>query len=296
MSDVLDGIRELSPIDRLCYWISSREAVRLSKENGDKAPWTNDPILQSYRFCNVVRMDDKVSRWLYLNWYQPYKDHPNMLVACAIARFFNKPESLELITKSVFTKSHSAGTVTRIKEILRAYRDKGNTLFNGAYMVRGNDGVDKVSSVMDFYVKSLDESNKKLGLASIVDSDSMEATWKNIIPCHGWGSFMAGQVVADLRWAVTGTWADKDSWAPAGPGSMRGLNRLLERPLKQSFSQEEFVSQLQEVRRGCCDSIPRCLSDRMELHDWQNCMCEYDKYNRVLFGEGRPKQLYRGGV
>ena len=32
----------------------------------------------------------------------------------------------------------------------------------------------------------------------------------------------------------------------------------------------------------------------MEMMDFQNCHCEFDKYERTLHSEGRPKQLYPG--
>src|SRR5262245_39207311 len=56
-------------IKKLCYWISEREAVRQRKEAGNSKPWTADPLLQGFRWCNVRRMDDRVSKWLEDNWY-----------------------------------------------------------------------------------------------------------------------------------------------------------------------------------------------------------------------------------
>jgi hypothetical protein len=40
--------------------------------------------------------------------------------------------------------------------------------------------------------------------------------------------------------------------------------------------------------------LPMSITKRLEAIDWQNCCCEYDKYSRTLFGEGRPKQRYPG--
>jgi hypothetical protein len=92
-----DEIKQLSPLERMAYWIEEREAIRLKREAGESKPWTQDPILLGYRFCNVRRMDDRVSRWLLENWYQPYLDHPSMLVNVALARFINNPPILQEI-------------------------------------------------------------------------------------------------------------------------------------------------------------------------------------------------------
>ena len=285
----LKELRKLTPIQRLVHWIVERESVRLKKEAGLPQPWTDDEIIGTYRFCNAKRMDDKVSKWLMERWYKPYFNHPNMVYAVALARFINKPESLFLITDDVFAPKVKWG---QIKKILRAHRDAGNVIFNGAYMVRGNDGHDKIECVVDHYVKPLQSNLVTPGFYP----DSMQRTCELIHDQYGFGSFMAGQVVADLRWAVKGTWDDRMTWAPIGPGSQRGMNRLLGLDTHRSIPQKEFLTQLIGMIDALHEKLPASITDRLEAHDYQNCLCEYDKYNRALFGEGRPKQLYRQGV
>lgn len=283
MSDYLDQIRDLSPFERLVHWVTEREQIRVKRLRGEPAPWTDDPILRSYRFCNAVRMDDKVSQWVLVNWYRPYYGHPSMLLACALARFINLPESLEEIgIKTVLRWDRG-----RIKRVLRSRRDRGETVFNAAYMVRGNDGEDKIDSVVDYYVQSLRSNGVK------IDPSSMENTWAQIEKCYGWGSFMAGQVVADLRWAVPGKWADKDTWAPIGPGSKRGMNRLHNRQPDAKLSASDFLTWLRELMAKLTPRLPPSLKGRLEAHDAQNVLCEWDKAERALWGQGVPKQRYR---
>lgn len=110
---------------------------------------------------------------------------------------------------------------------------------------------------------------------------------------YGWGVFTAGQVVADWAWtkhlkAATDLYA----WAPQGPGSVRGANRLLGRPLKTKFADEEWCGQLQDWRRRIIDELGQEFAD-LTLMDVQNCLCEFDKYERVRLGEGRPRSYYR---
>jgi len=289
----IDDVKRMSPRDRFLYWIRERESIRLKKESGLSSPWTDDAILATYRFCNVRRMDDRVSRWLLDTWYVPYRDHPNMLAAVALARFVNRPEALARVTDLVFRPLASPAW-DRIKTTLRNFRNSGGTVFNGAYMVRGNStkSPDKIGTVINEYVGALLERDAILDLR-IVSTDSMEATHSELASVYGFGSFMAGQVVADLRHAATGSWSDRLTWAPQGPGSLRGLNRLYSRDPKSPDSKKnwdrEFAETLELVRR----EIPASISDRLEAMDVQNCLCEFDKYNRALNGEGKPKQLYK---
>lgn len=278
----------MTPLDRFVYWIKERESIRLARIAGNPPPWTMDPILQHYRFCNIVRVEDKVSQWLLRNWYTPYHNHLNMLCAVALARFLNKPESLEPITRFVFRDGFPPDWGS-IQRTLRVLKNKG-PIFSAAYMVRGNDGVDKVQSVVDYNVRPLAKNPPR------IDPSSMERTWAALEGRYGFGSFMAGQVIADLRWALDGTWRDRKRWAPLGPGSRRGMNRLLGLPIMKGMTQTEFESNLVNVICTATPGLPRELTERMEAMDWQNCCCEFDKYERVRFGEGRPKQMYRGNV
>ena len=225
-------------------------------------------------------MDDKVSCWLLENWYKPYFDHPNMLVACSMARFFNLPESLEEVGFP------EVWDPERIRDVLRRRMKRGEKVFNGAYIVRGNDGVDKIGGTVNTTLKPL------VSDPPWVDEDSMEETWKAIVPGYGFGSFMAGQVVADLRWALSGSWSDRMTWAPLGPGSKRGMNRLIQHPIDQRMDQDGFVELLLWVIKVCEEQLPTSITDRLEAMDYQNCLCEYDKYNRTLIDGKRLKRRY----
>ena len=72
------------------------------------------------------------------------------------------------------------------------------------------------------------------------------------------------------------------------------MNRLHSWSIKQLMSQGRFEELLEGLMDSVGGEIPSQLQGRMEAHDWQNCLCEFDKYSRVVLGEeGRPKQLYR---
>ena len=49
------------------YFACERQNIFWKKKNGEKAPWTDDPILQTYKFCNSYRVNDRVSQYLLSN-------------------------------------------------------------------------------------------------------------------------------------------------------------------------------------------------------------------------------------
>lgn len=279
-------VKELSSRERYLYWVTERESIRLKRKRGLPRPWTDDAILQNYKFCNVRRMDDRVSQWLYNNWYKPYKDHPNMLTAVTLARQLNNTDSLaEVGFPEVWNP-------TVVEKILNERVKQGKKNFSAAYMITGTLGGTKVEQIVHKVVTPIHVACSKT--SKLANTNSMIETWRNLLPFAGFSSFISGQVVADLRWGLTGGWYDRKFWAPMGPGSKRGMNRLLGRPFVTPVKQEEFYEFLEQQIQFCKSELEHSISSRMEAIDVQNTLCEFDKYERTLWEGRRPKQRYKG--
>ncbi len=267
-------------IDDLLYWMTEREAVRVAKESGKPKPWTEDPILQSFRFCNVRREHDKVTQWFARNWRSAkYQNEPNFVPAMIFGRTINWPDTLEEIGYPYKWDRQL------MVDLLDRRQRRGDKVYTGAYMITaGPTGVSKnewVCRNADTYFNSPPR----------LDPTSLEVSWKQLMvyPCVG--PFIAGQIIADLKQTpVLASAEDWFNWAALGPGSMRGLNRLYERKLNASITQEQGLAEMREVQ-----SVVRSNSTfYLCLQDLQNCLCEFDKYERVKWGQGKPRSSYPG--
>lgn len=282
---LIEKVKKLKPLQRMLYFIQEREGVRLQKEAGDPKPWTTDEILQKYKFCNVCRKDDRVSRWLMENWYQPYGKHSNILTAITLARQLNNTASLGAVGFPFKWEPKKVQTTLekRVKEGLKN--------FSAAYMITGTLGGTKIEQIVHKVVTPLHNNPPEIVW------ESMEETHRLLMPYAGFSTFIAGQVVADLRLAVPNNgknWKDRHTWAPLGPGSRRGMNRLLELDLKAPMNQKLFNIQFSNYIQELEDNLPEEIVSRMEGIDMQSCLCEFDKYERTLWEGRRPKQRYNG--
>jgi hypothetical protein len=272
-------------------WITEREKVRCAKESGAPKPWTNDAIIRNYRFCNVRRMDDKVSRWLLEDWYDYAQDTRTLVVAAALARMINWPDTLARITDGERFTSED-WNAARIRRTLHGWKDGGNKVFTGAYIVdagRGGSKIDKVVGDVEHVATNI----------AIDDTQSMRCAHAALMGCPGIGSFMAGQIVADLRWVLWWPLDPEDAmtWAPIGPGSCRGMRRMLGREANGPMTQAEFeplLCQLMEKMRA--GKTLASIMRRLEAMDVQNCLCEFDKYMRLLNDEGTVRSGYPGNA
>lgn len=273
----------------LFRWITQREQARRNKEAGLPHPYCDDAVINSYRFCNVIRMDDRVSRWLQQNWYRPNLGHQNQWLAAVIARYFNWPETLETIGYP--NRWNARRSLSR----LAAKANAGEKLFSAAYIIPAPPNSTKYEHVITNVVDNLYNSAPRRRMRN------MRNRWRTMEEAHIWlqgyagfGSFLAGQVVADWRHSgvFSNTPTDVLTWAPIGPGSRRGINRLLgldvTKPVPMDEAAEIMFHVFMEVIRNVDDPVV----ERLELMDLQNCLCEFDKYMRTLNGEGRPKVTY----
>lgn len=275
----------------LAFWISEREAIREKKEAGRPKPWTDDPWLRDYRWCNVCRMDDKVSRWLRAHWYTPRATLRVRVVAAVLARMFNWPETLFHISGGTALHEWHYQRDEVIRDRLEAYRARGNKVFTGAYIINGAQGGSKIAQVMRTVDLAWRAGDR------LLDTNSMEVTWENFMRLPGVGSFIAGQIVADLRFTVKGKWEDRMVWAPIGPGSRRGMRRMLGLPAVGALTQAKFEYLLPPLWRAVMRQRTAAAvfeARSCEAMDLQNCLCEFDKYVRLRYEGGRVRNNYPG--
>jgi len=268
----------------LLHWIKERESVRIKKEAGEPKPWTTDTIIRDYKFCNVRRNDDRVSRWIHFNWLHRYADHPNITFAMCVARIFNWPQTLSLVEEFVFSDTWEP---EKMRMALKKWRDKGDKVFTGAYTVSTcGRTMDKIDYVIDLVFTPLRKT-----ITNPAESETLEEVWSDLCRYQGFSSFMAGQVIADLKYIEPLKSApDWNTFAPLGPGSIRGLNRLHGRALAYNVKQQQGTQELLKIQ----SIIKYELALDIALHDVQNCMCEFDKYMRLKYDGGKVRSKYSG--
>ena len=286
-------------LDFIAYWMQERELIRVKKERGDPWPWTTDPILQQYRFCNVRREDDRVTVWIRENIREPYADHPQLWLMICIARTINWPATLAELIGSKAWPSEPRFTPAQITKILEARKRRGEKVYTGAYMIRAENDASKPWGhwSKNRYIAEvvIGEPWKKRHQWWHTNSQlrSLEHAHEWLLNFRGWGPFMAWQAVYDMAYTrVLSGAADRHTWGAAGPGTIRGLNRIHGRKVTTQIKPEQALEEVREL-----DTVLRKnLTIQFDsLGDVMNSCCEMDKWCRVKNNEGRPRALYVPG-
>ena len=232
-----------------------RHSIYLRRQAGLPRPWTDDPILNHYRFTNVFRELDATTVWFKDNVREPMRDKPEVLLATVLFRWFNRMKTGEAIFNQKTLLGNSSctawqsmlnhGETSDVAAAIRAFCGKGPYV-TGAYIIKTPNGMDKLTGVLqcvewfmekDYQYKGSELFSKPLeyqwrGLANMIQQTSyphtLEDTWKWLKQFPYMGDFMAYEVVTDLRHtALLENAPDIMTWANPGPGAARGMGRVL---------------------------------------------------------------------
>ena len=275
------------------YFSTARERynIYLDRIVKESPPWTDDPIFQRYKFCNVFREHDKVTVWLRENWREPYADHPNLPFAMALARLINWPPTLKEIG---FPKRWNP---KKALDVLYQRKLKGNKVYTGAYLLgscpKGTERANYlINSVLSPLKDELLQSYPCIGQPQF-DPTYLESTWRWFRSQRGIGDFLAYEIVSDLRHTKCLRDApDIMTWANAGPGALRGLTRLWGYQPKTrqisgySFPKKNALEAMQALLTRSRETTRWGLTQSWEMRDVEHWLCEYDKYCRIMNGQG----------
>lgn len=272
--------------DLLLYWIKERYEIFLKKEAGVAAPWSTDPVFQTTYFCNVHRENDRVTRWIR-NFYSPEVAHPMFEYNIILARLLNRPTSLAALG---YQREHAPAGVVATLEGLVA---RGDVIWGSAYIITTHG---QRMGKLAYLAQVLSDAHRRLeSLRSATRGRSCIQAYTALRGVPGLGSFLAGQVVADLKNTPHHPLAeahDFKEFVVPGPGSLRGAS-WFHYGQPDRVTPARFPEAFAAIRHYVDEHWPETVPP-VHNQDLQNCLCEYDKYVRVKTGSGRSKRGYNG--
>lgn len=292
-------------VKQFAAFMVARQQVLLRRKAGLPAPWTDDPVLRDNRFCNVFREDDRVTIWIREHIREPFADHPNLWFMLAIARIINWPPTLDYLIKvpGAWPVDDDNFDPQSIEDVLTGLAADKQKVYTGAYMIRSEPG-SKHRYIAHTVLGRLWGDREKLR-PEIEAQDTLQGAWSLLQPDRyvGWGPFMVYEWVTDLRHTrYLRSAQDIYSWANAGPGAIRGLNRLHKRMLGAATPAAQCCIEMQTLlsRANYCwggefsKTFLTYLDDRprFEMRDIEHSLCEFDKYLRTCSGQGTTRSKY----
>jgi len=273
-------------LDRYTYWIEERERIRYLKEDlKQDPPWTEDPILKEFKFCQVFREDDRTTRWFRTHMREPLRNSPEVFMATIAFRFFNLIETgRTLLDNNLHIDWDRPKAIEEIK--------KNPKWITGAYIVKSPNRMDKVTGVTECVSHIWDDRENII--KQLESFTTLEEAWRFLMQYPYIGPFVSYEMVTDLRHTyLLENATDICSWGNPGPGAMRGLNRLTGRPLEFCKRSWDWHSEMLDLYDWCSQKLDLSkLNYPFEMREVEGGLCEFDKYSRILKGQGRTRSVY----
>ena len=270
--------------DLYWYFACERQNIFFKKLNGEEAPWTDDSILQEYKFCNSYRVNDRVSQYLLRNVIYNGEEYSkeDMIFRIILFKLFNKESTWELLVNSFSDVTLDTFDFNKYSLVLKEARDRGEKIYNDAYISCANKAFgydlkhDNHLALINkmFFIDHMQDK--------IINSKSMEEAFNILRSYPLIGNFMAYQLVTDINYSDVVDFLE-DEFTVAGPGSLRGIRKcFIDRG---KYSNEDiikymYIHQDEEFKRLGLD-FKRIGNRKLQLIDCQNIFCELDKYLRV---------------
>lgn len=271
------------------YWqfAYQRQEVFFNRLFNHKPPWTEDKVIQKYKFTNAYRVTDRVSQYLVRNVIYSKQNFSaeDTIFRILLYKFFNKIETWELIEEKVGEICYKNFKKEFYIKILDKLQEDKEKLYSAAYIIPSGVSafghIKKHRNTLDLleYIMTSGVSRK------IADVKSLEELYDLFKSYPTIGPFLAFQYAIDINYSELTDFSEM-SFVVAGPGAKRGIEKCFG-ALKHNYEYYiEYMANNQqlEFKRNHLN-FKYLFGRQLQLIDCQNLFCEVDKYSRVVFPE-----------
>lgn len=263
-------------------FIKERMTIWEKKYNGEAAPYTHDPILKAYRFCNVFREFDRQTIEFHTLLNPLRDDFPLWLLNMFYCRMVARPETVREVGLLSFDTRENA----ELRERLEAYpRPRYGTpyVFPVSVIMKSATPTREefIATYLPTVMKAVAEEIETWDSVSVIEG------LKNVIPIFGFNlMFLWTEVLIDVAYQYPEK-IDLYKEFPVGPGSLPTMMRI-----NPAVAPQLLVEQLgnSQFDTGLAfEEKPLYLS----AENWEGMGCEFRKYTNQSAGKGRKRIFAR---
>jgi 5-hmdU DNA kinase-like protein len=275
--------------DSYWYLAAERQKIFHCRLLGKPEPWTDDPILKRYKFCNSYRASDRVSQYLirHVIYGRQAIDLPveDVFFRVILFRLFSRESTwitLEAETGGVGRKTLGVSRGGDILDLLRRRRP----IYTAAFILSAHNSYNQDSKHRNHLALVHDmlrpgRLGKRLAKAS-----SLQDVYEALVSWPMIGPFLGYQLAIDLNYTEHLNFSENDFTMP-GPGAVRGLKKVFRDPGDQTPHQliRRMVDRQEEEFNRLKIDWQNLFGRPLHAIDCQGLFCETDKYARQAFPE-----------
>lgn len=271
------------------YWIfaKKRQDIFFSRIANESYPWTDDRILNTYKFTNTYRASDRVSQFLIKNvMYSGSKTPREIFFRTILFKLFNKIETWELLCNTFGEIKTESYSFKSFDNVLSEAMNRGARIYSGAYIMpsRGLPSIHKKKHRM--HLELIERMLQDNLPEKVSKSKSLKEVYSLLLSYPGIGKFLAFQYAIDLNYSEIINFSEMD-FVVAGPGAHNGILKCFQG--LEGLSDESIIQHMTESQDSEFERLGLKFESlwgrQLQLIDCQNLFCELDKYTRVKLPE-----------
>lgn len=273
------------------YWrfAAERQKAFEARVSGVPWPWTEDRILQAYKFCNVFRAADRVSQYMirdvaYKNDNATPQDRLFQIVAF---RTFSNIRTWDSVTSKLGRSPRLADLADgSFEQVLTTTREENGRLYTGAFILCATDAYGRSIKHLN-HVALFKHMFLLEGLADrVLSAPSLESVYQMLHEFPLMGDFMSYQTAIDLNYSTHVNFSEDDFTQP-GPGAVRGIRKVFLD--LNGLTPRETIMWMVDNQEAEFERLGYGFNGlwgrRLHAIDAQGLFCETDKYCREAVPE-----------
>ena len=271
------------------YWrfAAERQEIFFRRVEGAPPPWTEDPILAAHKFTNAYRASDRVSQYLIRRViYEGDQSPEEVFFRTILFKLFNKIETWELLISKLGSIGYKEYSFDRYDKILDSAMNRGDRIYSAAYIMPSGSAVFRTNRKHRAHLQLLERMMEDKLPYRIVESRSMQDSFKLLLSYPMIGDFLAYQFATDLNYSTLTNFSEMDFVMP-GPGALNGIRKCFSSlgDLNESDIIKVVADRQQDEFLRLGIRFRTLWGRHLQLIDCQNLFCEVDKYSRVKHPE-----------
>ena len=286
------------------YWkfAALRQDVFFSRLEKSTPPWSDDSIINQYKFTNAYRASDRVSQYLIKNVIYSEKTSPaDLFFRIILFKLFNKIETWELLESQLGEIRLKSYSYKKYDKILAAAMASGASIYSAAYIMASGHAMFDVQRKHQSHLKLLELMLSENVPERLGECTSMRQGFELLLSYPLIGDFLAYQLITDINYSELTNFSEMEFTMP-GPGARDGIRKCFSS--LGGLSEMDIIRLMAErqdyefSRLGI--QFKSLWGRKLQLIDIQNLFCEVDKYSRVkhpelvgISGRTRIKQKFK---
>lgn len=271
------------------YWTfaEERQKIFFKRFNGESYPWTNDKILNQYKFTSVYRATDRVSQYLIKNViYKGSQEPEEIFFRLILFKIFNRISTWEFFESNFGRISFKDYSFKQYDKVLSEVMQHKIAIYSGAYIMASGRSKFGYERKHQNHLQLLELMIEEKVPYKLQNCKSMREAYHLLHSYPTIGDFLAYQYVTDINYSTLTNFNEME-FVKAGPGAKDGIAKCFMDFGDYSF--EDIIRFMTENQEQEFDRLnlefKNLWGRKLQLIDCQNIFCEVDKYSRVAHPE-----------